>query len=99
MSRIAVVQMASGPNVQANLLEADRLIAQAVAHGADLVVLPENFALMGREEGDQLEARETFGQGPIQEFLARFPEFELAADTRWSVGQIRGPREMPIRVL
>ncbi len=35
----------------------------------------------------------------IQEFLARFPEFELAGDVRWSVGQIRGPREMPIRVL
>lgn len=35
----------------------------------------------------------------IQEFLARFPEFELAGDTRWSVGQIRGPREMPIRIL
>ena len=35
----------------------------------------------------------------IQEFLKRFPEFELAGDTRWSVGQIRGPREMPLRVL
>ncbi len=35
----------------------------------------------------------------IQEFLARFPEFELAGDVRWSVGQIRGPREMPIRIL
>ncbi len=35
----------------------------------------------------------------IQEFLTRFPEFELAGDVRWSVGQIRGPREMPLRIL
>jgi len=35
----------------------------------------------------------------IQEFLKRFPDFELAGDTRWSVGQIRGPREMPLRIL
>jgi cytochrome P450 len=34
----------------------------------------------------------------IEEFLARFPHFELAGDTRWSVGQIRGPRELPIRI-
>lgn len=35
----------------------------------------------------------------IEEFIKRFPKFELAGDTRWSVGQIRGPRELPIRVL
>ena len=27
----------------------------------------------------------------IEEFIKRFPRFELAGDTRWSVGQIRGP--------
>lgn len=35
----------------------------------------------------------------IEEFIKRFPKFELAGTTRWSVGQIRGPRELPIRVL
>ena len=35
----------------------------------------------------------------IEEFIKRFPSFELAGDTRWSVGQIRGPRELPIRIL
>lgn len=35
----------------------------------------------------------------VEEFVKRFPRFELAGDTRWSVGQIRGPRELPIRVL
>ncbi len=35
----------------------------------------------------------------IEEFTKRFPRYELAGDTRWSVGQIRGPRELPVRVL
>ncbi len=35
----------------------------------------------------------------IEEFVARFPDFELAGDVRWSVGQIRGPRVMPVRIL
>ena len=35
----------------------------------------------------------------IEEFVRRFPRFELAGETRWSVGQIRGPRELPVRIL
>jgi cytochrome P450 len=37
----------------------------------------------------------------LEEFIARFPAFELADPdaVRWSVGQIRGPRELPIRVI
>jgi hypothetical protein len=37
----------------------------------------------------------------VEEFLARFPEFELADPdaVRWSVGQIRGPRQLPVRIL
>lgn len=68
---VAAVQMASGPNVNANLLEAGRLIGQAAALGAGLVVLPENFALMGMRESDKVELREQPGSGPMQEFLAR----------------------------
>ena len=35
----------------------------------------------------------------IEEFVKRFPNFELAGDTTWSSGQIRGPRVMPVRIL
>ena len=37
----------------------------------------------------------------VEEFIARFPDFELADPdaVRWSVGQIRGPRELPVRIL
>jgi len=38
----------------------------------------------------------------IEEFIDRFPSFTLGGtedDVTWSVGQIRGPRELPVRVL
>lgn len=35
----------------------------------------------------------------IEEFVKRFPRFEPAGDVTWSVGQIRGPRVLPVRVL
>jgi cytochrome P450 len=35
----------------------------------------------------------------VETFAQSFPSFELAGPTRWSVGQIRGPRELPVRVL
>lgn len=37
----------------------------------------------------------------VEEFLAAYPDFELAPDevVKWSVGQIRGPRELPVRII
>ncbi len=71
---VAGVQMASGPNVHANLSEAERLIGEAVQAGAKLVVLPENFAFMGHKDKDTLEHREGDEGGPLQAFLARQAE-------------------------
>ncbi len=34
----------------------------------------------------------------LEEFVERFPEFSLAGDVTWSVGQIRGPRVLPVRI-
>ncbi|MBK5967165.1 acyltransferase [Thiocystis minor] len=69
--KLGAVQMATGPNVNANLFEAERLIKEAVDNGASLVVLPENFAFMGKHGQDQLALRETDGEGPLQSFLSR----------------------------
>jgi len=69
-ARIAGVQMASGPNVAANLNEAGRLIGMAVERGARLVALPEYFAIMGMKDQDKVKVREEEGRGPIQQFLA-----------------------------
>ena len=68
--KVAAVQMASGPVVAANLYEAERLITRAAEAGAELVVLPENFAIMGMRESDPVAVREPEGSGPIQSFLA-----------------------------
>jgi len=70
VTRVAAIQMASGPNVNANLLEAARLLKKAAEAGAKLVVLPENFALMGMSEFDKVKLREADGQGPLQDFLS-----------------------------
>jgi len=70
MTKCAAIQMASSPNVSANLLEAGKLIAEAAKAGAKLVVLPENFAFMGEHELDKIKIGEVIGNGPIQEFLA-----------------------------
>lgn len=70
-TRIAAVQMASGPRVEANLREAARLIEIAVQQGARLVALPEYFGIMGMKDTDKVAVREEFGSGPIQEFLAQ----------------------------
>ncbi|SNR69834.1 nitrilase [Methylobacillus rhizosphaerae] len=71
ISRVAAIQMASGPNVAANLSEAERLIETAVNMGAKLVALPEYFAIMGLKDTDKVAAREKEGSGPIQRFLAK----------------------------
>ncbi|MES2355259.1 MAG: carbon-nitrogen hydrolase family protein [Pseudomonadota bacterium] len=68
--RIAAVQMASGPKVEANLNEARRLIEMAAEAGAQLIGLPEYFGIMGLTDRDKVAAREEFGAGPIQEFLS-----------------------------
>jgi len=80
--RAAAVQMASGPNVEANLNEARRLVSQAAAQGAKLVVLPEYFPIMGMTETDKVAVREQPGAGRIQSFLADLArEFNI-----WLVG-------------
>lgn len=70
ISKVAAIQMASGPNVEGNLNEAKRLIEQAVIQGAKLVVLPEYFAIMGIADTDKVHAQEVIGNGPIQSFLS-----------------------------
>lgn len=67
---MAAVQMNSGADVTVNLREAGRLMAQAAVQGAQLIVLPENFALMARTDAERVRAGEVDGSGQIQDFLA-----------------------------
>jgi deaminated glutathione amidase len=80
--KIAAVQMVSTPDWPANRDAAARLVAQAAAAGAQLVLLPEYFCILGRRDTDKLALAEDPGGGPIQSFLAG-----LAAEHRlWLVG-------------
>jgi len=80
--KAAAIQMVSGVSLQANLAEARSLLEQAAQAGAELAVLPEYFCLMGHQDSDKLAARESFGEGEVQRFLAQAArELEL-----WIVG-------------
>jgi len=69
VSKVAAIQMASGPNVKANLAEAEKLIKIAVQQEAELVVLPENFSIMGMAETDKVKIAEDVGSGLLQDYL------------------------------
>jgi nitrilase len=68
--KIASIQMVSTPKLDENLEIATHLIQSASNCGAQLVVLPEYFCLMGLKDTDKVNLREAPGVGPIQERLA-----------------------------
>lgn len=68
--RVAAIQTVTGTSLDANLARAEARIAEAAAGGAELVLLPEYFCIMGRAESDKVAVREHDGDGPVQQFLA-----------------------------
>lgn len=68
-STIAAIQLASGLNIKANLMEATRLIREAAKKGAQLVVLPECFALMAMHDSENIDLAEEQGKGFIQDSI------------------------------
>jgi predicted amidohydrolase len=69
--RVAAVQTVSGGDVAANLAQAEPLVAAAAAQGAQLIVLPEYFGILGARATDKLAVREEEGGGPQQAWLSR----------------------------
>jgi predicted amidohydrolase len=59
----AVVQLTSGPDVSSNLERATRWIGEAARRGAELALLPENFAFMGAHERDKFAIAESLDAG------------------------------------
>lgn len=82
LPRIAAIQMCSSHIIDENLASAARLIAQAAQNKAQLVVLPEMFAIMGRKPTDKVAAREAYGSGKIQDFLSQ----QAKMHQTWIVG-------------
>jgi predicted amidohydrolase len=65
---VAVLQMNSGEDKAANIETALRLIDEAAASGARLVVLPEIWTYLGKEEGNRENAE--LIPGPVTDALA-----------------------------
>ncbi len=82
MKKIAAIQMTSGDDVEKNLQVAERLIAEAVTAEAKLVVLPEMFPFIGKNDPDKIKISEREGAGLIQDFLAK----QAAKNKIWLVG-------------
>ncbi len=68
--KAAAIQMNSSAEVDSNLELAGTLLESAADAGAQLAVLPENFALMPRRSAAKTALAEAPGKGPIQDFLA-----------------------------
>lgn len=68
--QVAVVQMVSGTDVAANIAAMRRLVREAAAGGAQWVLLPEYWPLMGQAETDKLAYAEILGQGVLQDILS-----------------------------
>jgi len=69
--KVSCVQIASGPNVEANLLEISKYISKSKKLGADIVILPENFAMMAEKDIMYLDIKEDLGSGRIQDFIKK----------------------------
>jgi len=68
--KVASLQMVSSGDWPENRQRAQRLLEQAAGQGAELALLPEYFCLIGQHDTDKLALQETFGHGPMQDFLA-----------------------------
>lgn len=75
MARIAAVQMVSSDCVANNLSLLDVFFRQAREAGAELIVLPENFAFMGSSDADKLLVAEDLGHGLIQQTVSQLARF------------------------
>ncbi|STZ76805.1 carbon-nitrogen hydrolase family protein [Bergeriella denitrificans] len=64
--RAAAIQMVSGTDPEANIAAMRRLVRQAAEQGADWVLLPEYWPLMGRQDTDKLAVAEPLGEGRFQ---------------------------------
>ncbi len=68
--RLAVIQVNANDHIESNLKAAETLLEEAASTGAQLALLPENFALLQLRAGQLQQAAEEEGSGMIQSFLS-----------------------------
>lgn len=67
---VAALQMVSGADLDANIEQAERLLAQAAAAGANIAVLPETFGLFASGAQRSLGEQEASAAAVVRPFLA-----------------------------
>ena len=68
---LAAIQLTSTPRIADNIAAMQKLVAQAAAAGANWVLLPEYWAIMGLRDADKLAHAEPYGAGILQTALAQ----------------------------
>ncbi len=67
---LAAIQMVSTPVVEHNCVTARKLVADAAQAGAQLVLLPEYWPIVGMKDSDKIAVAESSEGGPIQQCMA-----------------------------
>ncbi|WP_431688260.1 carbon-nitrogen hydrolase family protein [Hahella sp. NBU794] len=67
---LAIVQLVSTSDIEQNLARVEHWVAEAAGGGAQLVLLPENFALFESKRSLDIGAAEAESEGPIRGFIA-----------------------------
>jgi predicted amidohydrolase len=91
--KVAAVQLTSTADVEQNLATCERLVREAAADGARLVMLPEAFAYLGPGDGKLAIAEPLPGGGPVLERcqkLARDTDTELILGGFWEQSALPG---------
>ena len=68
--QVAAIQMVSSTHPQENVRTMEKLVREAAAGGAQWVLLPEYWPLMGKQETDKLAFAEELDNGPFQVALS-----------------------------
>ena len=80
--KVAAIQMVSTPDVAQNMATARQLVGEAAQQGAQLVLLPEYWPIMGMHEKDKLAFAEQIDDGVMQNCMR-----ELAQQHQlWLIG-------------
>lgn len=69
--KVAAIQMVSHTDVAINIATMRHLVRQAAADGAQWIVLPEYWPIMGRHDSDKYTIAETLGSGSLQDAMCQ----------------------------
>lgn len=94
MINVAAIQLKPAPSVAENLSNAAALLLEAATAGAELAVLPENFAHYGQSDFLTIGREESSDDGPVRTFLSQ----QARSNSLWLVGgtlPVAGPKPRP----